>query len=288
MMASGIRLAARVIPRTPAEDATPEAPLVPASPLTMVEGPTEAGTHLARREAHRQTHAPARSGLRDRGRLAAAPVSAAHASTVRALADRISEARISKDRLSATRRSQGRASATQHSDRLATPDSPRTRPCLEARVTGPSGVSVDLAIKALAIEASAAGVGAVTALEASAGMATVGGEVFGPATATGGTQAFSEPALAGAGEVGALASDGRIGVATGDRAGRMAGIPGGTTPIGMRRGRLTATTDITPTPGTAIRRHTIRMLRLTTRQVSTMRVTMIRVTTRRVIPSRHA
>jgi hypothetical protein len=135
----------------------------------------------------------------------------------------------------------------------------------------------------LAIETLAAGVGAVTALEGSAGMASVGGEVFGPATVMGGTQAFSEPALAGAGEVGVLASDGRIGVATGDRAGRTAGIPGGTTPIGMRRGRLTATTDITLTLGTSIRRRTIRMLRLTTRRVITGRVT-----TRRVMPSRHA
>lgn len=64
----------------------------------------------------------------------------------------------------------------------------------------------------------------------------------------------------GDGEVGALASDGRTGAAPGDRAGRSAGILGGTTLIGIPRGR-TPTTRITTTTGTTIRR-TIRIHRI--------------------------
>ena len=90
------------------------------------------------------------------------------------------------------------------------------------------------------------------ALEDSADMATVG------------AAAFLAPALAGAGEVGALDGDGRIGVATGGRDGHMDGIHGGTTLIGIRRGRRTAITRATLTACITIRHSTARTRRLIT------------------------
>ena len=86
---------------------------------------------------------------------------------------------------------------------------------------------------------------------ASVGMVLVG-EAVGLATA-------GAVASVGVGEVGASASDGR----TGDLAGRSAGILGGTTLIGMPRGRHTPT-RITTTTGPTIRLRTIRIRRITT------------------------
>jgi hypothetical protein len=250
-MESGIRSATPAIPRVSAGGAAPEALVAPASPRTTGGSPTAVGTLLARPGAHRRAHAPARDGLRGRGRLTAAPVSADRTSAVHTLADQVSAIRLSV----------GRVSATLRSDLLATPDSHRTHPSLEARTTVPSAASADLAT-ALA----AAGVGAGMALEDSVGMATVGGEAFRPDTATDtdGARAFSEPALAGDGEVGASDWDGRTGVATGGRAGRLAGIPGGTTLIGMRRGRRTTTIRNIQTGCTTIHHRTIPTLRMTT------------------------
>jgi len=67
--------------------------------------------------------------------------------------------------------------------------------------------------------------------------------------------------MVGAGVVGASASDGPTGAAIGDRAGRSAGIPGGTTRTGTPLG-LIPTTRITATTGTTIRRPTIRIRRI--------------------------
>jgi hypothetical protein len=261
-MESGIRSATPAIPRVSAGGAAPEALVAPASPRTTGGSPTAVGTLLARPGAHRRAHAPARDGLRGRGRLTAAPVSADRTSAVHTLADQVSAIRLSV----------GRVSATLRSDLLATPDSHRTHPSLETRTAVPSAASADLAIEALA----AAGVGAGIAWEGSVGMATVGGEAFGPdtATVTDGARAFSEPTLAGDGEVGVSDWDGRTGVATGDRAGRLAGIPGGTTLIGMRRGRRTTTIRNILTGCTTIHRRTIPTLRV--------------ITNRQAIPSRLA
>lgn len=64
-----------------------------------------------------------------------------------------------------------------------------------------------------------------------------------------------------AGEVGASASDGRTGEATGDRTRRSAGILGGMALTGMPRGQptLTITIRITATTGPTIRRRTGRI-----------------------------
>ena len=226
MMGNGIRSATPAVPRVPAEDATPETSRPPASPLITAEGPEAVGTALAR-----QGRPPAGEGLRHQSRFAVALVSAA-----RTPADPLSAIRLSLDRISVAPRS----------DLFRTRDSDRTRTYLVARTSILLAASTDLATEGLA----AAWVGAVTALEGSADMATVGVAVF------------LGPALAG--EVGALAWDGRIGAATGDLAGRWAGILGGTTLIGMRRGRRTTTTGTTLTACTTIRRPTIPMLRMTT------------------------
>ena len=238
-MGSGIRLAASAIPRVSVKDATPEALVTPASPLATGEDPAAAGTHLARPRAPLQAHALAR------GRQARPPVSAVHASG---------------DRVSAIRLSLGRVPVTPHSDRLATRDLHPTHRCLETRIKEPSAVFADLATEALAV-----GVGAGTVLEDLEGTATVGGQVIGPATAMAGTLAFSDSD--GVGEAGASDWDGHTGPATGDRAGHTAGIPGGTTLIGMRPGRRTTTIGNILTGCITIRRPTIPTPRMTTTQV---------------------
>jgi hypothetical protein len=246
MMDSGIRSATPAVPRVSAEDAAPDPSRPPASPLITAEGPTAVGTLLARPGAlRRQQRPPTRGGLRHQGRFTVALVSAP---------------RTSAGPLSAIRLSLNRVSVTPRSDLLQTRDSDRTHPCLGARASVLLAASKDLETEGLA----AASVGAGTAFEGSDDMATVGGEAFGPATVTGGARAFLEPALAGAGEVGVLAWDGRIGAATGDRVGRSAGILGGTTLIGMRRGRRTTTTGVILMERTTMRRLMIPMLRMTT------------------------
>lgn len=245
MMDSGIRSATPAVPRVSAEDAAPDPSRPPASPLITAEGPTAVGTLLARPGAlRRQQRPPTRGGLRHQGRFTVALVSAP---------------RTSAGPLSAIRLSLNRVSVTPRSDLLQTRDSDRTHPCLGAHASVLLAASKDLETEGLA-----ASVGAGTALEGSDDMATVGGEAFGPATVTGGARAFLEPAWAGAGELGVLAWDGRIGAATGDRVGRSAGILGGTTLIGMRRGRRTTTTGVILMERTTMRRLMIPMLRMTT------------------------
>lgn len=142
-------------------------------------------------------------------------------------------------------------------DRLSAPfrthASDRTRTGSEDPASIPLEGSADLATEGLAAD----GAGAGTGFEDTA--ATVGGEVLGPAMV--GAAAFLGRALAG--EVGALAWAGHTGAATGARAGRMDGIPGGTPHTGTRPGRPTTTTS-TQTSGTTMLRRTIPMLRMTT------------------------
>jgi hypothetical protein len=212
------------VPRVLMEDAAPETSLPPVSPLITAGAPKAVGALLARQGAQPL----AKGGLRNWDQLAVAVVSAARAST---------------DRLLAIRLSLGRVSVAPRLDLLGTRDLDRAHPCLGARTSVLLAATTDLAT---------ALVGVATPSEGSAGLAMVGGE------------AFLARALAGAGEVGALALDGRIGAATGDRAGRSGGILGGTTLIGMRHGRRTTTTRFILTAGTTIRRLTIPMLRMTT------------------------
>src|SRR5882724_9123654 len=115
--------------------------------------------------------------------------------------------------------------------------SDRTRTGLVDPASIPLVASTDLAAEGLAADRPGAGAG----FEGSA--ATGGGEVFGPAM------------------VGAVAWAGHTGAATGARAGRMDGIPGGTTLTGMRRGPP-PTTISTQTSGTTVLRRTTPMLRM--------------------------
>jgi hypothetical protein len=246
MMAIGILLATAAVLRASVEDATPETSLPPASPLITAEGPTAVGTLLARPGAPLQ--AWALGGIRDQGRFAAAPVSAA---------------RISADPRSAARLSLDRVRVIPCSDHSGTLGSDRARICLAAHASIPMAATVDLGAAGVGTET----VGAGAATTVSAGAATVGIEAIGLVTTTTvgattvGAATFLEQALAGAG---ALASDGRTGAATGDRAGLTDGTPGGTTPIGTRPGRRTTTTRIILTSDTTLRRPTLRMLCLTT------------------------
>ena len=130
--------------------------------------------------------------------------------------------------------------------------SDRTRTGLVARD------SIPLAATDLATEGLAAA-GAGTAFEDTAATATVGGEAFGRGMV--GVAASLVRALVG--EVGALAWAGHTGAATGVQAGRMDGIPGGTTLTGTRPGRPITTTS-TLTSGTTMLRRTIPTLRMTT------------------------
>jgi hypothetical protein len=143
-----------------------------------------------------------------------------------------------------------RVSADPLSAPFRTRASDRTRTGLVDPASIPLVASTDLATEGLAADRPGAGTG----FEGTA--ATGGGEVFGPAMV--GAAAFLARALAGA-----LAWAGHTGAATGARAGRMDGIPGGTTLTGMRRGRPTTTTS-TQTLGTTMLRRTIPMLRMTT------------------------
>lgn len=244
MTAIGIRSAA--VLRVSAEDTTPETSRPPASPLITAEGPTAVGTLLARPGAPRQAWASARGGLHDQGRFTVALLSAARTS-----ADPISAARLSLDRVRVA-------------PRLGPPgtrDSDRARTYLVVHASIPLAAITVLATTGVGVET----VGAETDFEGSAGVATVGTEVFGLVTDTTTVVAgaFLERALAGAGD-GALAWDGRTGVATGDRAGLTDGIRGGTTRIGTRPGRRTTTTMIILTSDTTTRHPTSRTLCLTT------------------------
>jgi hypothetical protein len=248
MMAIGIRSAA--VLRVSAEDATPETSRPPASLLITAEGPTAVGTLLARPGAPRQAWASARGRLHDQGRFTVALVS---------------EARTSVDPISAARLSLDRARVAPRLGPSGTRDSDRARTYLVAHASIPLVASAVLATAGV----GAGTVGAETDLEGSAGMATVGTEVFGLATDTTTVVAGAflvralAGALAGAGD-GDLAWDGRTGVATGDRAGLTDGIRGGTTRIGTRPGRRTTTTIIILTSDTTIRHPTSRTLCLTT------------------------
>ena len=244
MMAIGIRSAA--VLRVSAEDATPETSRPPASPLTTAEGPTAVGTLLARPGAPRQPWASARGGRHDQDRFTAALVSAARTSV-----DPISAIRLFLDR--------GRIAL--RSDPSGTRDSDRARTYLVVHASIPLAAIAVLATAGVGVGT----VGAETALEGPAGVAMVGTEVFGLVTDTTTVVAgaFWERALAGVGD-GVSAWAGRIGAATGDRAGLTDGIPGGMTRIGMRPGRRTIITRLTLTSGTTVRRPTNRTLCLTT------------------------
>ena len=146
-----------------------------------------------------------------------------------------------------------RVSADPLSVPFRTRASDRTRTGLVDPASIPLVASTDLATEGLAADRPGAGTG----FEGTA--ATGGGEVFGPVMV--GAAAFLGRALAG--EVGALAWAGHTGAATGARAGRMDGIPGGTTLTGMRRGRPTTTTS-TQTSGTTMLRRTTPMFQMTT------------------------
>ena len=98
MMAVGIPLATPAVLRASAADATRETSHPPDSTLITAEGPTVVGVPLAPPGAPLQAWALA--GLRDQGRFAAAPVSAARTS-----ADPLSANRPSRDRIRVIRRS---------------------------------------------------------------------------------------------------------------------------------------------------------------------------------------
>ena len=172
----------------------------------------------------------------------------------------VSAARISVDPLSVIRLSLDCVRRILRSDHLAMDDSHRAHICLVAHASIPLVVIADSAAEDLAI----IGAGAGTAFEGSAGVGTVGTEVFGrDTTTTVGAVAFLERATAGAG-IGALAWAGHTGAATGVRAGLTDGTPGGTTLIGTRRGRLTTITKTILISDTTIPRLTLRTLCLTT------------------------
>ena len=212
-MGNGIRSATVAIPHGSAADATPETSDPRASPLITVEGPTVSGILLARPGA----------------------------------LHRFAAALVSEIRVSAIRLSLDRVPAARHSDRFRMRASDRTATHFEAPDSIPLTATADLATEGLAADWA----GAETAFAVTADTVTVGGEVFGPATV--GVAAFTGRAfLAMAGEVGALAWDGRTGPTD--------GTPGGTTPIGMRRPIATTRT----TPVTTIRRNTILTMGMTT------------------------
>jgi hypothetical protein len=234
MMGNGIRSATAAVPHGSAEGAVRETSLPPVCLLITAEGPTALGILSARPGALRQGRPLARGRVRDSG------------------------PRVSADPLSAVHLSPDRVPAAPASGPFRTRASDRTRTGLVDPASIPLVASTDLATEGLAADRPGAGTG----FEDTA--ATVGGEVLGPALV--GAAAFLGRAFlgrAGAGEAGALAWAGHTGAATGVRAGRMDGIPGGTTLTGTRRGRPTTTTS-TQTSGTTILRRTIPMLRMTT------------------------
>lgn len=145
---------------------------------------------------------------------------------------------------------------------VAVPEASRTQASPLATSGTPTGVGTPLAQQDVRLVSPVKVPGQ---RRASVGVAMVGGTagVVMAGSVVGVGAAVGEAAGAGGigdGEVGALASDGRTGAAPGDRAGRSAGILGGTTLIGIPRGR-TPTTRITTTTGTTIRR-TIRIHRI--------------------------
>lgn len=186
-MAAGIPLATAVL-RASAVDAAPETSPLPASPRTTGEGPTAAGTLLAR------PGPPLRAwegGLHDQVRFAGGPVSAA---------------RTSEDPLSAIRLLQDRVRVILISNHLGMRDSVQIITCLAARASIPLAATTDSATGDLA----AAGVGTATvgmgtvgtgaATAVSAGVATAGTEAIGrDTTTTVGAVASLEQASAGVG-----------------------------------------------------------------------------------------
>ncbi len=216
-MDNGIR-SATAVPHGSAA-ATLETSGPPASPLITAEGPTAVGILLARPGA-----------------------------LLRFAAALVSEPRISADLRSAILLSLDRVLVTPRSDLFRTRASGRRLTRFVAPDSIPLAATADLATEGLGVDWA----GAETVFEGTADTVTVGREVSGPAMA--GAAAFSGRALVGAGEVGALAWDGRTG--------RMDGIRGGTTPTGIRLGRTTTTTRTTP--GTTIRHRMIPTLGMTT------------------------
>lgn len=188
-MAVGIPLATATVLRASAEDAARETSPPPASPRTTVEGPTAAGTPLARPGAPLQQWE--RGGLRGQDRFAVAPVSAA---------------RTSADPLSAIPLLQDRVPVILISNHLGMLDSVRVRACLAARTSIPLAATTDSATGDMAaagvgtatVGTATAGTGAATAV--SAGVATAGTEAIGrDTTTTVGAVAFLEQASAGVG-----------------------------------------------------------------------------------------
>lgn len=142
----------------------------------------------------------------------------------------VSVARAFKVLLSAGHPSPDRIPDVPHSDLSRTRASDRTHNSLVARVSIPLAALADLAIEDLAMVSAGAG----TALEVSTDSATDGEEASGRVTA--GAEAFSQAALDWV-----LAQVGH----TGEAIGGWAGIPGGTTLTGTRRGLRTTALILT-------------------------------------------